>query len=265
MSDYIIAFVIAGLLMRVSLFAVKIFAEDKIETTKQFFSFDPWRMSAHAAFVAMVPAAFFINGLDSKQFKIAAIIAVALVLIDFIRLGGTSAPFEDVRFKTKLAIFVRSWAGPLALGTIFGFLVTAGLWWGDTFWFSDRPTDSEARWYLWLFTVLFVGSLGLLMWLRRRPSYKTSESLRMRQAITRAYTVPAATGLFIAFLQDQTRNITFTNRYFTITIFATIIVLELWYAVTLLPGWRKRLKAEQQELAKENKKNRSRKKSKKRR
>ena len=255
LSDFTITFVATYLLSSAILLAYKASIGDlQTRTRKQVFkelrSVHP--ISLLAAFVSLVPLALMRTDVDETSTTLSIIAAVSgyflatllyrrmlrLKLIDFSIDTGSNFNEEVSAAPTiaqKLWLFMVSWAGAVVLGFGLGTLLSIPVWQDDTDWLEANVQGTEARVYLIIFASLFLGSILLFMILGSRRLKRLPAIIQLRKAINRAWFVPGFFGLLIAVLQDQTRNVTLTNRYWTVLVFIWIGVVFLWQVVFVLP------------------------------
>lgn len=215
-----------------------------------------------AAFVSLIPLAVVRQDDDTQTTY--AIIGVSvgyflatliyrklrkLKILDFSIDTGSSFNEEigaDPTGAQKLWLFLVSWAGPVVLGTLFGFVTSYNTWSEQANWLTDQPGNTESRLYLYIFGGVIILSLLLFVRLRSRMLRRLPTANRLRAAINRSWFVPSLFGLTFALLQDFTRNTTLTNRYFTVVIFVWIGLVELWNLIFVAPNAKRHLSEDRQ-------------------
>ena len=260
-SEYLIIFAATYLLTALVLLAYKSALNDLyVKTRRQIFlemrSVHP--IALLAGVVALVPSAALRHSVDSTFTTSSVALAGAgyfvatliyrrlhkLKVVDFSIDNGSNFNDEVSADPTPAQIvwlFLVSWAGAAVLGASIGTIVNFGEWKGRLDWLQAQPTDSEARMYLLTFVGLILLSMVISSFFRSRFLRKLPTATKLRRAVNRAFLAPSVLGLMFAFLQDFTRNLTLTNRYWTMLILVWICLVSLWNLVFIAPSARRHL------------------------
>lgn len=254
LGQYIVTVIVSAALARLSVGALDYYISREL-SLRQLFSPKNRIVSFSAGVIALVPAAIVFDGIDSPSFY-GALVLTSITLLLGIRATASARKLSAADDESKqeqtgllrysLQRFVSSWAGALVMGVIFGFLVTIGQWGERTSVLTDVPPKSESKIYLYIFVGIIALSLALYWRLSRRSLRRLPTAAKLRRAISYAWFSPAIVGLIIALVQNQTRNVTLANRYFTIAVFVWIVVAELWVIINVLPNTLTNLRAERQ-------------------
>ncbi len=176
-------------------------------------------------------------------------ITKGLKLIDFSIDTGSSFNDEisaDPTIAQKIWLYWVSWAGAFTLGMILGSITSYNSWKDQSEWLSVKPGDTESSIYLYIFIGIILLSFILFAIFKSKKMRRLPTSRRITAAVNRSLLLPAMFGLFVAFLQVFTRNLLFTNRYYSIFTFVWLSVVSLWSGIFVLPTARKFLSDDRQ-------------------
>lgn len=271
--EYITTFLATTVLARITLFAIDYCLDRDFKLAKLWQNDRSFYTSCIAGIVGLLPASIAVDGINTG--KVYAVLVIDAVILPFfiwrISVVAKRALAEKTDesdhgsfFRYQLQRFMQSWAGGIVMGVSYGFLVTAARWKTETDFLTDIPDKSESRIYVYIFAGIIGLSIITFWFLTRRSMRRLPTAARLRRAVNYAWFTPAIIGLLIALIQNQTRNVTLANRYFTIAVFIWIVVAELWVIINVLPHTLENLRSErihfeeQQRKAKQKKRKKSR-------
>ena len=273
MLEYAVIVLAVTLLTRITLLALNYYVDrrehplSRITDTGQAL-----HVAALSGVAALIPATIVLDGIDTGYFYTSLVVASASLLLIGWRITAISQhdqlEYDGAQngfFRYQLQGFMNSWAGGVVMGALYGFLVTAARWSSELDFLVDVPRKSESQIYLYIFAGTITLSIGVFWGLSRRSFRRLPTAARLRRAVNYAWFSPAVIGLIVALIQNQTRNQTLANRYFTFIVLAWIVVAELWVLINVLPRTLRNLRQErkhfeeQQRLSKQKKRKKGRK------
>lgn len=279
-NEYLITFTGAYLLTSLMMLAYKAAIKDL--NTNNFRRFFNEVKSVHplallSAAVSLIPVSVF-GSIENSQLKLYVSIGVGiyfiltfvyrkllgLKMLDFSIDTGSNFNEEisaDPTLAQTIWLFTVSWAGGVLNGLVLGTMLSVNSWKGDVDWLVDRPGDDESRIYLYVFAGLILLSMMIALRLRAKKHRRLPTARRLRALVVRGWMVPAFFGVFFGLLQAYTRNLTLTNRYFTMFLFAWIALASLWSLVFVAPSVRAHLREERKFFEEQQKRLKNKKRS----
>lgn len=254
MTVYLTTFLAVAVLTHLCLFAVKAYITEEY-SLKRLWSTTDRIYGLMAAMVSMAVVSLVQSGVHSSAFRMSGVVAAVVIVLGIKLTSWRPARLPmlsiDGAFSSRIYKFSYSWAGSIAYGLVFGFLVTIPRWSRKLSAITDVPSKGESRVYLYIFGAIIVLSLFLFWRLRKGALRRLPTARRLRRVINNAWFVPALIGLCIALIQNQTRNVTLANRYLVLAVFAFILLAELWAIIIVLPNAGKSLRAERTHFEKQ--------------